>query len=47
LQPTPRKCQLCRQQGHPAYRCTTQFDRRQGNAQSPGDNRPNRQGYRK
>ena len=47
FQPTPGKCQLCRQQGHPAYRCKTKFDGRQGNAQSPDDNRPHRQGYRK
>ena len=42
-QPTPGKCQLCRQQGHPAFRCKTQY-RQQGNFQNRGDNRPTRQG---
>ena len=45
-QPTPGKCQLCRQQGHPAFRCRTQTGQRQGNARNPGENRPNRQGFR-
>ena len=35
FQTPPAKCQLCRQQGHPAYGCKTQFDGRQGNAQKP------------
>jgi hypothetical protein len=29
FQPTPGKCQLCRQQGHPAYRCKTLSDDRE------------------
>ena len=44
--PSPGKCQLCRQVGHPAYRCKTQVGVQSGNAQTPGESRPSRQGYR-
>ena len=44
--PSPGKCQLCRQQGHQAYRCRKQTSVQSGNARNPGDNRPSRLGYR-